>query len=699
VLVPMGSVGKRVNTGNAPVLLGNEDEGNVEDDGGGENVKVWPSVVIVVGDVTEGMLMVSVPIMMKEPLETTVLPFGSIIVVAAAALLDEDDVGGENVKVWPSVVTVVGDVTEGMVMVSDPMMIIEPLDITVLPLGSIIVVAAALLVVLEDDGNGEKVKVWPSVVIVVGDVTEGTLMVSDPMMIIEPLEITVLPFGSIIVVATAALLEVDEDDVFGENVKVWPSVVIVVGVVTEGMVIVSDPMMMIEPLETTVLPFGSIIVVAAAALLDVDDDDGGGENVKVWPSVVIVVGAVTEGTLMVSDPMMIIEPLEITVLPFGSIIVVAAAALLEVDEDDIGGENVNVWPSVVIVVGVVTEGMVIVSDPMMMIEPLDITVLPFGSIIVVAAAALLVVVVDEDDGAGENVKVWPSVVTVVGAVTEGMLIVSDPMMMKEPLETTVLPLGSMIVVAFGDAVVELEFGNIPLVEDVIFVVVVEFPKGGVDELEITEVEFVILHGKELKPEELRVPEGCEITVVMNVTVFVMNPVVTDISVVVTLCVVVSVSVVISVVVVVSVAVVTSVSVVVSQGSEVEDVDSSHGSVSTDGLQTDEVVGSVSTDGLQTDEVVGSSHGSVSTDVLRTVELNDSGLHDSEFPHGAELTHADRYGEPFVTPTSRLRYTICARARFPSAKSRILPMNLLDHEQLKRWLYEKRNRRKNSSSGI
>ena len=113
---------------------------------------------------------------------------------------------------------------------SEPIIITEPLEITVLPSGSTIVVG--LIIVGELVSVGEKVNVSPSVVIVVGVDTCGTVMVSEPMIIIEPLEITVLPSGSTMVVGEVVVGVVVTILLVGEKVKVCPSVVIVVGVET-----------------------------------------------------------------------------------------------------------------------------------------------------------------------------------------------------------------------------------------------------------------------------------------------------------------------------------------------------------------------------------------------------------------------------------------------------------------------------------
>ena len=134
--------------------------------------------------------------------------------------------------------------------------------------------------------------------------------------------------------------------------------------------------------------------------------------------------------------------------------------------------------------------------------------------------------------------------------------VSEPMIIIDPLEITVAPFDSLMVVAFVGVVREVvvppgfvvfrfvvvvKFVPGPVGGKVVFVKVEVFPKGGDEVVIFPEVPV------------------CVIIVVKSVMVFVTNPVVRIISVVVKLWVSVSVSVVVSVVVSVFV------SVVVSQG--------------------------------------------------------------------------------------------------------------------------------------
>lgn len=218
---------------------------------------------------------------------------------------------GGNVNVCPSVVNVEGVVRPvGAVNVSDPMMMTPELEITVCPSGSVKVVGRSGGAVVCEVGR--KVKVWSSVVTVVRLVRPvGAVKVSDPIMITPELDITVCPSGSVNVVGRSGgdvLCELD-----GRNVKVWPSVVTVVGLVRPvGAVKLSDPMIITPELEITVCPSGSVNVVGRSGGEVVWEL--GGRKVKVSPSVVSTVGLVRPvGTVTVSDPMMIRPELEITV--------------------------------------------------------------------------------------------------------------------------------------------------------------------------------------------------------------------------------------------------------------------------------------------------------------------------------------------------------------------------------------------------
>lgn len=119
--------------------------------------------------------------------------------------------------------------------------------------------------------------------------------------------------------------------------------------------------------------------------------------------------------------------------------------LEDVVDDD--GERVKVSPSVVIVLTAVTLGNVTVSDPPIIIIPeLDTTVWPSGSVNVTPPAGPVVELVVEVEGMevlvveveGRKVNVSPSVVKIEGEVSEeGTEIVSLPPMIRTPeLETT-----------------------------------------------------------------------------------------------------------------------------------------------------------------------------------------------------------------------------------------------------------------------
>ena len=133
----------------------------------------------------------------------------------------------------------------------------------------------------------------------------------------------------------------------GSNVKVCPSVVMVVGLVTGGKEIVLLPVpVLLAPGEADdgglVCPSDSVTEVGSS--VPDDDIEDGGRKVKVLPSVVRVVGDVTDGTVTV------LVPMTITVCPSDLVNVVGFWAESDDGEDD-GGKNVNVCPIVVRVVG------------------------------------------------------------------------------------------------------------------------------------------------------------------------------------------------------------------------------------------------------------------------------------------------------------------------------------------------------------
>lgn len=178
-------------------------------------------------------------------------------------LVDET---GNKVKVCPSVVMVIGDVTDGKVTVSPSASVVVSPPVIVIPPGTLLLVS--------DDKGGTRVNVKPSVVKVVGDVTDGKVMVSPFGRVLVSPPLIVMPLG-------AVLVDLDEEG--GTSVNVWPSVTKVVGDVTMGRVSVS--------------PSGSVVVpppvmIPSPELLAELDADEGGKSVNVSPSVTRVVGAV-----------------------------------------------------------------------------------------------------------------------------------------------------------------------------------------------------------------------------------------------------------------------------------------------------------------------------------------------------------------------------------------------------------------------
>jgi len=156
--------------------------------------------------------------------------------------------GGSSVNVSPSVVRVVRLATAGKDIVLLPMTVPGAADVE------------STSVVADDcvGNDGKKVKVCPSVVKVVGAVTEGReIVLLPPMIITRELEMIVCPSDPVYVVGSSP----PGADVIGWNVKVSPSVVIVVGVVIEGTVMVLLPPIIKTPeLETTTAPSGRVKV-------------------------------------------------------------------------------------------------------------------------------------------------------------------------------------------------------------------------------------------------------------------------------------------------------------------------------------------------------------------------------------------------------------------------------------------------------
>lgn len=201
----------------------------------------------------------AVEVVNEDPLELDEPP-----VDVVAELLVED--GGTRVKVCPSVTSVVGDVTVGRVRTCPSgRVVVSP------PVIPFILLLAEVDPVLDVDDDGNNVKVSPSVMTVVGAVrllgrvTGGFV----PMITTPELDIMVWPSDAMKVVAPFEDTVLDED--VGKRVKVSPSVVMVVGAVrllgkvTGGFV----PIITTPELEMIVWPSDAIKVVAPPG----DDDD------------------------------------------------------------------------------------------------------------------------------------------------------------------------------------------------------------------------------------------------------------------------------------------------------------------------------------------------------------------------------------------------------------------------------------------
>ena len=310
------------------------------DVGCGDNVKVSPSVVSVVGEVTLGRVRVFDPMMITPELEVNVWPSGRVVISSPGVVVLEV---GDSVKVSPSVVSVVGDVTLGRVKVFDPTMITPELEVNVWPSGRVVISSPGVVV----PEVGDSVKVSPSVVNVVGEVTLGRVKVFDPTMITPELEVNVCPSGRVVISSPGVVVpEV------GDSVKVSPSVVSVVGDVTLGRVNVLLPIMTTPELEVSIWPFGRVVMSSPGTVelfsgtddvvtiwpLDVKDanpvlcSDGepveGGTKVNVSPSVTSTVVSVTLGINTVSlPPMTNSDPLETIVCPSEAVHVVAPAVV------------------------------------------------------------------------------------------------------------------------------------------------------------------------------------------------------------------------------------------------------------------------------------------------------------------------------------------------------------------------------------
>lgn len=189
----------------------------------------------------------------------------------------------------------------------------------------------------ELEGGGRNVKVSPSVVTIVGLVRlGGTEIVSDPPIMMPPeLEITVCPSGSVNVVGPSGgevFWELKDD---GRNVNVSPFQVVVMGVLIPVGTVRVEPSRISKPLEeTTTRPSGSVKVRAGGGT----DDElpiEVGKKVNVSEFQVVLSGAVSPvGTVKVLPSKMIKPPEEITTRPSGSVKVVGLCPL-PVPEDEL----------------------------------------------------------------------------------------------------------------------------------------------------------------------------------------------------------------------------------------------------------------------------------------------------------------------------------------------------------------------------
>lgn len=184
---------------------------------------------------------------------------------------------------------VVGDVTVGNVMICPSGRVVVPPP--VMSSGPVVVELGPRLEVKD---GGKRVKVSPSVIRVVGAVKPvGRVMGGFVPIIMTPLlDMMVWPSDAVNVVATFGSEDVDNDDE-GNKVKVSPSVTRVVGEVRlVGSVIGGFvPMITTPELEMIVWPSGATKVVPETGDVELDVGDGV-DRVNVSPSVVRVVTAV-----------------------------------------------------------------------------------------------------------------------------------------------------------------------------------------------------------------------------------------------------------------------------------------------------------------------------------------------------------------------------------------------------------------------
>jgi hypothetical protein len=308
------------------------------------------------------------------------------------------------------------------------------------------VIKAASPVVVGDavpSPEGVNVSAYPSRVSVVASVKPtGTVKVSAPI-IMSP-EVDTTPAGNVRGNVGTSVVKIVVVAV-GANVSANPSrVSVVASVKPTGTVKVSAPIIISPEVETT--PAGKVrgnvgtsvvevvvVVPTDVGLLSWPPD---GPNVSGIPSKVMVVDCVRSVGIVKLSPPIKTRP-EDDDTPLGKVCTVKAL-----------GTSVSVEPSVVSVVGVVTQGMVTLSVPIMTTVTLVVEEGPVESGVVDCAVVdwtSVVPVVATD--VGDRTKVWLKVVTVVTVLRGGIVNVLVPMMTRLPLDTMVCPFGAVHVEA------------------------------------------------------------------------------------------------------------------------------------------------------------------------------------------------------------------------------------------------------------
>ena len=151
----------------------------------GRSVSVSPSVVRTLGDVTVGKTTVSEPIIMMPGSEVKDWPSGNVETSIAGDEVEEMVLAGCKVSVSPSVVKTLAEVTDGKITVSEPIIMTPDCEVNDWPSGNVEVSPTGA----EVKDPGESVKVSPSVVSTLSEVTDGRVTVSEPIMIIPDCEV------------------------------------------------------------------------------------------------------------------------------------------------------------------------------------------------------------------------------------------------------------------------------------------------------------------------------------------------------------------------------------------------------------------------------------------------------------------------------------------------------------------------------